>query len=101
MADSELIEDFFRTERDVEATRILVRTISWHGPHTPVSRWVKGATLSCEAAAPDVEKAVQALLRNPKFFAVCGECSERKPVGYMHDEIMCQGCASRNHGVVY
>lgn len=101
MADSEFVEEFFRIERETQETRILVRMISWDGPYTPVSKWVPGLTLSDDASATDVDEAISTLLQDPKFFCLCEECSERKPVGWMHDERICQGCASRNHGVVY
>jgi len=99
--DSELIAEFFRTERDSDETRILVRTISWRGAHTPTSTWVPGTTVSSGATDTEVDEAVLTLLHDPRFFRTCRECCKRKPVGWMDDEIVCQACATRNHGVVY
>jgi hypothetical protein len=86
MNDFDLGEEFFRTEREVDETRILVRTISWKGPHTPVITWVLARTLRVGASDMEVEAAIQQLLRDPKFFRVCEECSRRYPIGHMHDE---------------
>jgi hypothetical protein len=99
--DSELIAEFFRTERDSEQTRVLVRMISWRGPHTPTSTWVAGITLSGSPAASEVDEAVRTLLLDSRFFRTCRECCKSKPVGWMDDEHICQACATRNHGVVY
>jgi len=99
--DSELIAEFFRTERVEGETRILVRMISWRGPHTPTSTWVPGTTLSGGATDTGVDEAIRTLLRNSRFFRTCRECRKRKPVGWMDDDHICQACATRNHGVVY
>jgi len=47
----------------------------------------------------DTDQAVIKVLRRRKYFKVCKECGERKPVGLMWEENICQGCGERNHGL--
>jgi hypothetical protein len=101
MNDHELRGEFFRIKRASSATRILVREIGWRGAHAPASSWVAAARLPEGASEADVEAAVLAILQDPKFFRICTECQERHPLGWMHNERICQRCAERNHGVVY
>ena len=99
--DSELVAEFFRTERVEGETRVFVRMISWRGAHTPTSTWVPGTTLSGDSTDTEVDEAIRTLLQHSRFFRTCVECCKRKPVGWMDDERICQSCATRNHGVVY
>ncbi len=101
MTDSELINDFIRVEKTLAEIRILVREISWDGPHTPISRWKNGASLSPTVSEADIQDALAGMLDDPSYFRRCTECGNRNPIGWMHDECICQGCAERNHGVVY
>jgi hypothetical protein len=100
MNDAELIDEFFRVERDDESTRVLVKTISWHG-HKPVGSWVLGKTLPADTDDETVDETVQRLLRYKWFFRVCEECGERNPIGWRHGDLICQSCAERILGVVY
>ena len=101
MTDRELREEFVRVEKTENGVQILVREIRWDGPHTPISTWVVGKSLPATASEADVEKATSRILEEDGCFQVCNECGERKPLGWMHDETICQGCAVANHGVVH
>jgi len=96
-----LREDFIQIDKTGGKTQIHVCTITWEGPHSPVSRWVLAGEFGEEVGADEVEKAVTDLLSDRQYFRVCRECKERNPIGWMHDKRICQGCAERNHGVVH
>jgi hypothetical protein len=101
MNDRELRKEFIRVERSEEKVEILVHTIRWEGPHTPISTWAVDKSLPATASKSEIEKAIAGILENDGPFQVCNECSERKPLGWMHDESICHGCAIANHGIVY
>ena len=99
MNDRELLEEFIRVERDADQVRIMVCKIHWDGPYTPVSTWVIGMELPATATETKVNSATASILEDVRYFRVCRECEQRKPVGWMHDDRICQGCAEANHGV--
>lgn len=101
MNDRELLSEFVRIERTVDLVSILVREIHWDGPHTPVSTWVKADDLPATATEAEASAAAARVLRDRRFFRICGECEQRKPTGWMDDDQICQGCAEQNHGVVH
>ena len=101
MNDRELLDEFVRVERDADQVRIMVREIHWDGPHTPVSTWVLGQELPVTATETEVNSATLSILDDARYFRPCRECEQRKPVGWMHDDRICQGCAEANHGVVH
>lgn len=102
MTDSELIEEFISVERTAGGVELLVRTIDWEGrPYDPVSKWEEGMSLPASASEMDIQEASFKLLENPSFFKRCIECAERNPLGWMHDNDICQRCAQESHGVVY
>ncbi len=101
MNTRELLKEFIRVEKTEKEVQILVRKIRWDGPHTPISTWVIGKGLSDTASEADIESAAMRVLEDPRYFRVCLECGKRKPLGWMHDESICQRCAEINHGWVY
>ena len=101
MNDRELRREFVRVERTEERVQILVREIRWDGPYTPISTWAIARTLPAIPSESEIENAVARILEDDRYFQVCNECGERKPLGWMHDESICQGCAEANHGVVH
>ena len=101
MNSTDLIKNFIRVEKSVDRVRILVCTIDWPHPHTPTSKWEVVEVLHQEAGQDVVGDAIAGILQNKKYFSVCEECNERNPVGHMHDEKICMGCAQQNHGVCY
>ena len=101
MNDRELVEEFVRVERTEKEVQIFVREIRWEGPHTPISTWVIFTSLPDTASEVAIEKATARILEDDGYFQVCNECGERKPLGWMHDGTICQGCAVANHGIVH
>ena len=101
MNDRELLDEFVRVERTDDRVRILVREIHWDGPHTPVSTWVNADNFPATATEAEANAAASRVLEDARYFRVCRECEQRNPVGWMHDDRICQGCAEANHGVVH
>jgi hypothetical protein len=99
--DSELMRNFLRLECDAAACRLRVKRISWADPATPLETWDTVAVLQPDAPPSAVRTAEQQALADPRFFAVCAECGERQPTGYVTSDEICQLCAARNHGVVF
>ncbi len=101
MTDRELRKEFIRIEKTQNEIQILVHEIRWDGPHSPIHTWVVGKSLPDTASEAGIEEATASVLEDHRYFRVCDECGERKPVGWMHDETICQRCAVANHGVVH
>jgi hypothetical protein len=101
MTDRELRKESIRVDRSEEKVEIFVCEIRCEGPHTLVSTWVIGSSLPDTASETEIENATAGILEDDGYFQVCNECDERKPLGWMLYESICQGCAQANHGVVY
>lgn len=101
MTDSELLKEFVRVERTETEVQILVREIRWDGPHTPIHTWEVAKNLPATASKATVKSAVAGLLEDPRYFLTCHECRQRKPLGWMQGDCLCQQCAQTNHGIVY
>ena len=101
MTDRELRKEFIRVERSEEKVEIFVREIRWQGPHTPIHTWAAAESLPATASEAEIEKATVGILEDPRYFRSCLECGERKPLGWMHDESICQGCAVAKYGIVH
>ena len=101
MTDRELRKEFIGIEKTQNEVQIRVHEIRWQGPDTPIHTWAVGKSLPATASESEIENATASILEDHRFFRVCLECGERKPLGWMHDEEICQGCAVANHGVVH
>ncbi len=101
MTDRELRKEFIRIETTQNEVQILVHEIRWQGPHTPIHTWAVAESLPNAASESEIENAIVGILRDDRYFRACLECGERKPLGWMLNESLCQECAQANHGVVY
>lgn len=101
MDDHELVQRFIKIEPAAGSINVLVCKIGWSGPHTPISTWELAAKLKADVSSAEIDAQIHEALTNEQYFQVCKECEERKPCGWMHNKIICQSCAERNHGVVY
>ena len=61
----------------------------------------ESARVIFDSSEVEIEKATARILEDDGYFQVCNECGERKPLGWMLNESLCQECAQANHGVVY
>ncbi len=88
-------------DREVE---VALPKVTWHG-HFPVlgaepgSRYPSGR--HGDVAAWMRREVGQVVTRRLALFRTCTECDRVIPPEWMHDWSYCQGCAQRNHGVVY
>ena len=101
MNNRELREEFIRVERTVTAVQILVHEIRWEGSHTPIHTWAAAERLPNTASEAEIENAAARILENPRYFRTCAECGQRKPLGWMQSDWICQECAVANHGIVH
>ncbi len=91
-----------RVERAADHIRVFVATITWpDGPANPQLRWALFRELDSVAGDSELQAAVGEAIASPSYFATCQECGQRKPLGWMYDDRICQSCAERIHGVVY
>lgn len=113
----EIKKEYIRIGASRNGLQLEVRCINWEGPHTPVSNWVVVKRFdnvipdenrcyeidSSEIAlsAYELEKAISKVLNSSRYFQICGRCRTLNPGGHMHDDFMCQGCASKFLGNVY
>ena len=101
MTDRELRKEFIRIEKTPNEVQIMVHEIRWEGPHTPIHTWAVGKNLPAAASEAAIENAKAGILEDHRYFRTCLECGERKPVGWMFNESICQECAQASHGIVY
>ncbi len=101
MTDRELRKEFIRIEKTQNEVQILVHEIRWDGPHTPIHTWAVGKSLPATASEAEIDKATARILEDGSYFQVCNQSGERKPLGWMLDESICQECAQTSHGIVY
>jgi hypothetical protein len=99
MTDEEIKRQFIRISPS--GNRLEVETISWDGPHTPTSAWVDFGPIPKNADTVEIDAVMETALANTRFFRRCETCKMLKPLGWMHDAKICQGCAERDLGVVH
>lgn len=88
-------------QRRDDGTRVFVGVVHWDGAHNPRIEWAYACCAPPESSETTLDGVVTEVLCSLEYFAVCGECGQRNPIGWMHDDSICQSCAERNHGVVY
>lgn len=101
MTDDEVIKEFIHVERKENALVFYATIIEWEGSHTPVSEPVEVYRSEELLNEKEIQNRVMEITRMRSFFLRCTECGELNPVGWMHDEKICQGCAQMNHGIIY
>lgn len=101
MDDHELIQEFIKVEQESDSIDVLIRKITWNGPHTSVSTWESATKLKADALSAEIDAQIRKLLNSEQYFQICKECGERNPCGWMHSKSICQSCAERNHGIVH
>ena len=101
MTDKEILNELTDAQPRPNGIAIRVCWITWPHPHEPKTHWHTVAMLLGDAKSRDTVKERRKLLDNKRYFGVCTECRERNPIGWMHDDAICQSCAESNHGIVY
>jgi hypothetical protein len=101
MTEAEVIAEFTKTTRRPDGIRIVVAFIDWPSPAEPRTRWHVVTRLPTETPERNITAARNALLKNRRYFRLCNTCGETNPIGWMHDDHICQSCAEKDLGVVY
>lgn len=101
MTEDALLHDFTRAVRHHDRVAIQVLWITWPHPHEPKSCWHTVVNLPSDANKCSIGAERANLLEHATYFAVCEECHERNPAGWMLDEHICQSCAESKHRVVF
>ena len=101
MTDDELLTEFTRVTTTDEGVRLECLVITWPHPSRPESTWVVVKTLPAGATGESLATARRALLQRRRFFRVCRLCHERKPVGWMMGNGICQECGETRLGVEF
>ncbi len=99
MTDEEIKREFIRVAPS--GRRVQVAMISWNGPHTPSTEWVNFRSIPENTTPDEIEKAMNQALARKSYFLRCQTCKQLNPLGWMHDDRICQGCAERDLGVDY
>lgn len=119
----EIKRNHIRLRANEQGLWLEVEAIDWISSYEPVSSWTPVKQLGAPPAPEEfgehlilpilddspnwvvspheIEKAIDQLLANRRYFQICGRCRHLHPVGHMHDDFACQSCAEKNLGVVY
>jgi hypothetical protein len=81
--------------------KLFVKEITWEGPYTLTENWIPITEVDSNADKVKVDELIKAILMNEKYFKTCEEFREINPDGWMHNSMICQGYATKHHGVVY
>ena len=101
MKNSDSIKKYVRVEETKHSVQILVCKIGWDGPAEMITKWEFGKNLQSGASETEIEQAVAGIIDDPRFFKLCSDWGEHKPVGLMWENQICQGCAAANHGIIF
>ncbi|MDC8787107.1 hypothetical protein [Roseateles koreensis] len=96
--DQELIDEFVRVSEYPDVIVIFVGDITWSG-HEPSMKWVPLVALSPDTPPHKVQQQAASVIQRKRYFAVCKECSQRNPVGWMSSVTLCQSCAEEQGAV--
>ncbi len=97
--DDELLRDFVEARFYPDVVVIFVAEVLRSG-HEPSLAWAPVVALPSSTSSAQLMKQQAAVLKRKRFFAVCQDCGERNPQGWMHDALTCQSCAEKA-GAVY
>ncbi len=96
------LNHFFRCVQEIGRGWVFqVGIVTWPLPHTPEMKWKPFRHWKTEPNERRLKDTRNAALADPRFFRVCSECHEINNAGHMFDHAICQGCAERNHHVVF
>ena len=92
---------YIRQQVEDNKLQIYVVRISWPHPHTPEVSWKRVRSLPQNASSDAINDAIANVLSNKRYFGTCEVCSATLPVGHMHSDALCHGCAERTLGVIH
>jgi len=101
MSNTDLVQRYTRVRTLANTIEIQVAMVEWISSHESELIWHTVEQLHCDTTDESLAAKQQALLDDLCYFKMCNECNERFPVGRMHNNKICQGCAEQKHSVVY
>jgi formylmethanofuran dehydrogenase subunit E len=104
MNNHKLIRKFIKVEKRENETVILVCSVQWKSSYEPVLQWTVAKTLETNSLKSEVDRQVNKILKDKRYFCVCSECGECNQVGQtmmLQDKCLCHGCAEKNHRVLF
>jgi hypothetical protein len=81
MNNHELVREFIKVEKRENETVILVYSVQWESSHEPVLQWKVAKTLGTNSLKSKVDRQVNKILNDKRYFLVCAECGECNQVG--------------------
>lgn len=96
--DEDSIDDYFRCVQVPDGWASQVGFVEWEG-HLPHVEWKTFRRWRRAPTEARKELAEAAALK--RWFRTCTHCKQLNNPGHMHDDNLCQGCATDVLGVVY
>ncbi|MEL6092546.1 hypothetical protein [Plesiomonas shigelloides] len=96
-----MLIEFTRATVDASSIAIEVASVTWDGPHTPVTSWHAVSSICFASTERQINSARKKALKRRRFFTTCVICNEITPIGHMSYGGACQGCAEAYLGVVH
>lgn len=98
---SQRYKDFIRIKRGNRKLVLQVMQFEWLSSHEFDIKWQTAKTLETSIELNELDKAIEQVLNDARYFAHCSQCHEYSVRSLMYSETHCQGCAQRYLGVVY
>ena len=95
------LDDFFQCVPTPKGWAYQTGIVRWPHPHTPELEWITVRRWKTPPDAARLARARKAVLAQRRFFLTCSICHQVQNIGHMHGDDVCQGCASRESGVLY
>lgn len=101
--DRDTLQRYTRAIRTGDVVCLDIAEVNWTSARECLVSWRTRRRLPATTPAHEIDEARHALLRNREFFRRCPECRLHHPRGNMirTRTLVCHGCASRNHGVLF
>ena len=101
MTRKELEKEFIEVQHQDGVIQIYVKTIHWPEPHTPATYLEKVKTLRPNKTKRQLERSINSVLKNTKYFRTCDVCKELNPSGWTESTVLCSSCAETVYGIVH
>lgn len=95
------LQDVVRVEIiEGRSIQVIVTKISWCGQH-PESEDVIFSEMDSQSTEKQIVLKIKELLKCKDYIKKCTHCNKYFVNGWMHNDIYCQGCASKYFDVAY
>ena len=109
MTDAELIKSYIKIDQKLYIS-ILVAKIDWIGAHEYEIKWNIVAKKRSSTSKEDLDKVVQDILSDHRYFCKCNKCGKKDHADFMVDaeqyenktnQFICHTCLSQYFGVLF